>query len=107
MGRPAATTPRNGPTAHGDKLALDNQLIQNPPDDAAQLLPTLGSNPYRTGDTGPTASFLAVGSFFPKLDHLAHVNHSRNLATRNSENGTGGVCGDGQSVHGERSFVSS
>ena len=78
MGRPAATTPRNGPTAQGDLAPVNSQVIHNPLDDAANVLPTPGS-PYRTSDTGPISdcSFSDIGPF--QFNHLAHGNSQQSL----------------------------
>ena len=86
MGRPAATTPRNGPTAQGGRLALDT--LNNSLGNNAHIFPSADAIPLPDGvsKTGPVASiYSATGSF--QFNHLAHAFNSHNLETRNSENG--------------------
>ena len=94
MSRPLTTTTANGPySAPGTGLhALDFQLINNPPDNAAYVLPAIGSSP-KSGEPDATAYLLrAVAFFIPKVDHLAHrqspESNSVNLQVQNCMGGS-------------------
>ena len=93
MGRSLATTGDHGPTAQGDCSALDS--FHNSTGNFPDIFPIADAMylPDGVSKTSPTATFPAVGSFIPQLDHLAHSQSPEsNSVNSQDQNCMGGLA---------------